>query len=1657
MPEIKRNFTGGKMNKDADERLVPKGEYRDAMNVQVSTSEDDEAGTIQNVLGNQKVNWPSTLAFPAGNSKTIGSISDEKNNFLYWLVRENTDTTLGAADAANWPNAVFKRKNMIYRLNTDPGGIIEAVFIDVADVYIRTSGGVDASGNISIPTNEALNEIIVGQTIDIYHTPSAGFPAEYIAKNVLVVDMTFNTNSPGGSINIGLGDLIQNYNLQNASTLSIVIKKDGALEFPLHPNSIVGTNNIPSLITAINIVDDLLFWTDGVTEPKKINISRSIEGTDQNGNTHTKVINPDQQISMSDAILTEKHHVTVIKKPPTAVLDVEKIIGKETANGDTPLMNFIYDTSIGAGSGNTPPGTKIVIVLNSSNAAIFIPFVGYSSTGLYPVVGDSILLQSSSSTGSLPENYDVEISLVNLMYSGVLNGNGNFDPTTSTNYNVNYLGDPTGPEWVFYAEVTYINPNLTQSDISYNWVVKTKPEQSFKNKFPRFSYRYKYIDGEYSSFGPFTNIIFSPGSFEYNPIEAYNIGMQNNIKSIKLQNYDLNLPKDVVAIDLLYKESNSPAVYLIDTLSPKLPSWAGIPGYEVKGEISTGMLPENQLLRPYDNVPRSALSQEIVANRLVYGNYLQNYDVFTISSSITGKLASQVVGRALCDKTELEQLAKKSLKSMRNYSLGISYLDKYGRQTPVFTSQNNDVKIPISRSIEGNQLKITPSGDFPEWVSYYKIFIKETSREYYNLAMDRVYDADDGNLWLSFPSSDRNKVDEETFLILKKGGEINNAVLEDNKFKILAIENEAPDFIKTKRQYVAKNAGGLSTTAPQQGITDLLFTDPNAVPVKDSNKIIISATDWDQNETPLTDVDEDLVVRFAITTGAVEQKTDYYDVVDFTAKYNTNVPPTVDEYHFTLDRPIEEDFLTNTPVISSTGINETLRIIVYKNILNNSPQFDGRFFAKIKRNALTNSTILNENLSTAADSLVTRSSMPFYYLADTNSGVTGNDTATVGAETETAADWNNRLKFGTSTRKSAWFIDSCYYKGSYTAETLNESGMYTRPSQDAAAYNLQKTDGFRKGIYQENGKFYIDLSYGYLWNAKDNRDTGDSPTGSDGKLHLDAQDNPGLLLQAKNERSQNNHVPGEYYGEMLYYPQSASNDLLKHWRVGSNSNINHESEAGVTQSLVQGSKFKFRGDSNNTIYTIVQDPVISYHNNHTDIDNNLDAYQAHQTLDTLGTNPAYWGLMGSSHPDITNMFNAMANLGHPNNRRITYKIEIDADPTGINTNFNPISAGNADHQTVGAIEFIDQDWEGVSDQVVPQHPAIWETEPKQDIDLDLYYEVDGTFVSNINSETNYTFAPIGTKVTICNPMLVNVVSADKCITRTVVAWDNNIVEFDQPFSFLYNTTLSPYIGRATFHRRNGSCLTAQLQYIFDPTSTSTSAFGTTQTGNRVIVTPDVSNMPINLSYFNCYSFGNGVESNRVRDGFNKVTIDKGVKASSTTLEEYREEKRKYGLIYSGIYNSDSGVNNLNQFIAAEKITKDINPIYGSIQKLHTRDSDLVAICEDRVLKILAKKDALFNADGNAQLTSTNNVLGQTVPFVGKFGISKNPESFASHSYRSYFTDKVRGAVIRLSKDGLTPISDHGMKDWFRDNLKLYSKLIGSFDDKTGEYNITLTD
>ena len=79
-----------------------------------------------------------------------------------------------------------------------------------------------------------------------------------------------------------------------------------------------------------------------------------------------------------------------------------------------------------------------------------------------------------------------------------------------------------------------------------------------------------------------------------------------------------------------------------------------------------------------------------------------------------------------------------------------------------------------------------------------------------------------------------------------------------------------------------------------------------------------------------------------------------------------------------------------------------------------------------------------------------------------------------------------------------------------------------------------------------------------------------------------------------------------------------------------------------------------------------------------------------------------------------------------------------------------------------------------------------------------------------------------------------------------------------------------------------------------------------------------------------------------------------------------------------------------------------------------------------------------------------------MPFTGDYGISQDPESFAVDQYRFYFTDKSRGAVIRLSGNGITPISDLGMRDYFKDAFKTDNiTLLGSYGDNKKLYNLTI--
>lgn len=200
-----------------------------------------------------------------------------------------------------------------------------------------------------------------------------------------------------------------------------------------------------------------------------------------------------------------------------------------------------------------------------------------------------------------------------------------------------------------------------------------------------------------------------------------------------------------------------------------------------------------------------------------------------------------------------------------------------------------------------------------------------------------------------------------------------------------------------------------------------------------------------------------------------------------------------------------------------------------------------------------------------------------------------------------------------------------------------------------------------------------------------------------------------------------------------------------------------------------------------------------------------------------------------------------------------------------------------------------------------------------------------------------------------------------------------------------------------------------------------------------------------------------IEEARIRGGYNNTSVDFGVKAYLVE-EVTKQQHLANSLIYSGIFNSRTGVNRANEFSVGGDITKSLDPANGSIQKLFAEDTNLTIFQEGKVSRALIDKNAIYSAEGSPMTTSAAEVIGQVQAYGGNYGISDNPESFATYGYRKYFTDRTKNAVLRLSQDGITEISNYGMLDYFRDHLSNIGntgKITGGWDNHNKQYVVSI--
>jgi hypothetical protein len=568
MAKASNTFLKSKMNKDLDARIIPSGEYRNAVNVQVNKSEGDQVGSLENVLGNTKVADIGTHTGYAGTLYCIGQVVDDSNGIAY----------------------------LFY-------------------------------------TSSSLS-------INNYFTTD---------KNYII---SFDSKSN-----------------------SLVTLVEGAFLNLSTQNPIYG----------VNVLENLLFWTDNRNQPRKINLGLA---------NPTEILNPvyyttEDQISVAkynpydciemyaESSLSSGNYESTMKDVSSFYLPNggKGLIQAPVTVGDTQVNLSTLEGDIVQAGGEYGAIGATVSYTTTSNPPEVIPVTGVTvDTFVY----NDPIWEITVTGGTLPDLNATTQSIV-------LNSNPYYDK--------DYAGDPT------YLE----------------------------EKFVRYGYRFKFDDDEYSLFSTFTQSAFIPkqdGYFMYvKKPEAKNIEdvndqdaafrstivsfVENKVDNIKLRiplpfnNYELKDSLKITSIDLLYKESDGIPVKVIDTIdistvfgsaaicdvaADNLTPFTSVTVDNVKGGINVGdtvvgsgistlvtvvsytpdnpnqnpstsgiielssaqtltedtvltvgepeyytydyqakkpfkTLPEKDLIRVYDKIPVRSFAQEVSGNRVIYGNF----------------------------------------------------------------------------------------------------------------------------------------------------------------------------------------------------------------------------------------------------------------------------------------------------------------------------------------------------------------------------------------------------------------------------------------------------------------------------------------------------------------------------------------------------------------------------------------------------------------------------------------------------------------------------------------------------------------------------------------------------------------------------------------------------------------------------------------------------------------------------------------------------------------------------------------------------------------------------------------------------------------------------------------------------------------------------
>ena len=567
MPEIKNTFIKSKMNKDLDDRLLSKGEYRNAQNVNISRSEGEDVGSLENVLGNTSISnlMPSESALLGLGIEVIGFFEDDTNNCVYTFSTNYTDPSVDqlSQDAPYFSENYivktdlksnksqilvmggflnFSQSHPIYGVNliedllfwTDnrnqPRKINVKSAVSLVDaqqgnpppgIYYTNEDQISVSKYYPHAVPKLFNKFNVTVTAEIgpdvvtgdYKYTVSAADAAKIRGGMMVLRGAINTWAQGSS--------------QLPDRYVIATSVNGA-------NSYFLTNLKVVIDATVNTIVPI-----GFSENKNVGeefLDYSIIGAIFRENTAIQISpSPLNLQEILNPLITRSSSFTAFADNVQGVYnDVSFTVSP--AGGSGAVINVTIGpgtgqsnvTKIEITSGGSNFSTNDLITISSSNfpaggSAInwTLNFPSLDLAQIRPPSADSkIFYWSGSSIPYTKMKVDVPGILsaagpgqVNTIaasnFVGTIGGDDYYEIRTTFAHNI---ANSTIPNAVAYAEFSWPNPNFNNAAAGSSQAGSTfagDPE-FLKERFSRFAYRFKFDDGEYSLISPFTQPAFIP-------------------------------------------------------------------------------------------------------------------------------------------------------------------------------------------------------------------------------------------------------------------------------------------------------------------------------------------------------------------------------------------------------------------------------------------------------------------------------------------------------------------------------------------------------------------------------------------------------------------------------------------------------------------------------------------------------------------------------------------------------------------------------------------------------------------------------------------------------------------------------------------------------------------------------------------------------------------------------------------------------------------------------------------------------------------------------------------------------------------------------------------------------------------------------------------